>query len=152
MTARGVFILVFLLVFPGTAMAVDGKVLHHGIFEMERPGQGSWQISDVRLTDVVKAKIGTKFGIVFEVTSLESRQAVIEAILIHPPIIHPTDGMRTKESAEMGPFDVVNGRVQSSYGFGFDHEYEMVPGAWTIEIWVQGAKILEKRFSVVNGR
>jgi hypothetical protein len=51
----------------------------------------------------------------------------------------------------MGPFPVVNGAINSSYGFTFDHPYEMVPGNWQIQITFHGHVVAEKSFHVVTG-
>ena len=33
-------------------------------------------------------------------------------------------------------------------GFGFDYEYELVPGKWTFQIYYKDQKLLEKTFNV----
>jgi hypothetical protein len=42
-----------------------------------------------------------------------------------------------------------DGLVECFQGFGFDHEYEMVPGRWTIALQYEGREIASQSFVVV---
>jgi hypothetical protein len=36
------------------------------------------------------------------------------------------------------------------FGYGFENDWELVPGTWTFEIWFQGRKLAVEQFTVVK--
>ena len=43
---------------------------------------------------------------------------------------------------------VTGGRVEAQTGYGFDHDYELIPGAWRIEMQVDGKTLMTQEFTV----
>ena len=128
------------------------SITRFGIYEMAGPQGGPWKVVSVEPTSEIHLKQGRRFGIDFEMSGISEQSAVVVATLTHPEITKP-DGTRiTRSVDQMGPFPVSDGHIRSSYGFTFDHEYEMVPGTWRIEITYLGKVVAEKSFSVVAGK
>jgi hypothetical protein len=126
-----------------------GKLLRYGVFEMIGPAQGPWKTGSVKQTSVVAARTGERFGIEFEVSGIAEHSVTISATLQHPPIQKPDGVLVTNEEATMGPFEVRDGKIKTSYGFSFDHPYEIVPGEWTLAISYQGRVVVRKSFEVM---
>ncbi len=38
----------------------------------------------------------------------------------------------------------------SLHGYGFDEEWELVPGEWVFEIWYRQARIIKQTFTVIT--
>ncbi len=36
------------------------------------------------------------------------------------------------------------------HGYGFDEDWELVPGEWVFEVWHKKAKLISKKFTVVE--
>jgi hypothetical protein len=105
------------------------------------------------VTDHIRAQPGIRFGIVFELTNLPKTQnARVGIILVakYPPVRRP-DG--TTSTGCEKPFRMaVRGqdRVVSWTGFGFEHDYELVPGTWTFEVRSYSRMLCKKDFTVVR--
>lgn len=40
--------------------------------------------------------------------------------------------------------------TETLQGYGFEEDWELVPGTWTFEIWQDGRKLAEQSFTVVK--
>ncbi|MEY2518320.1 MAG: hypothetical protein QOF24_79 [Verrucomicrobiota bacterium] len=105
------------------------------------------------VTDRIRAKVGVRFGIVFELTNLPKIQnATVGIVLVrkHPPWRSP-DGA-TSTHLERSVRMLVRGqdRIVSWTGIGFDHDYEVVPGIWTFEVRSYSRLLCKKDFTVVR--
>jgi hypothetical protein len=105
------------------------------------------------VTDRISAKIGVRFGIVFELTNLPKIQnATVGIVLVtkHPLVRRP-DGT-TSTGTERQVRMAVRGqdRIVSWTGVGFDHDYEMVPGTWTFEVRSDNRLLCKKDFTVIR--
>jgi hypothetical protein len=36
------------------------------------------------------------------------------------------------------------------FGYGFENDWELVPGTWTFEIWSDGRRLAEEKFTVIK--
>ena len=43
--------------------------------------------------------------------------------------------------------DVIMGK-KALHGYGFDEEWEMVPGTWIFELWYREARLIKKTFTI----
>ena len=105
------------------------------------------------VTDHIRARPGVRFGIVFELTNLPKAQnARVGIVLVtrHPPLRDP-DG-KTSTGDEQPVRITVGGRdrIVSWTGFGFGHDYELVPGTWTFEVRSHSGMLCKKDFTVVR--
>jgi hypothetical protein len=56
-------------------------------------------------------------------------------------------GKLFKESRDS--HDVIMGK-KTLHGYGFDKEWEIVPGAWVFELWYRDARLIKKTFTVLS--
>jgi len=103
----------------------------------------------VTRTTTIPARIGVHFGFYFTVNGA-SEGGNVQVRYVNrfpgPGLTNPGTGETTHE--EEYSQDVAIGG--SNYkGWSFDHDYELVPGRWTFEIWYGDRKIAEQSFDVV---
>jgi Domain of unknown function (DUF3859) len=140
------------LIAVGCAPAANnatGSITKFGIYEMIGPPSGPWKVVSVSPATEIPAKQGLRFGVDFEITGVSETSESVVAILSHPPIVKPDGSSTTQSSDEMGPFRATDGRIKSSFGFTFDHPYEIVPGDWRIQISFHDHVVAEKSFHVI---
>lgn len=105
------------------------------------------------VTDHIRAKIGVRFGIVFELTNLPKiRNATVGIVLVtkDPPSRRP-DG-RTSTRHEESFRMPVRGRdrIVSWTGVGLMSEKDLIPGIWTFEVRSYSRLLCKKDFTVVR--
>jgi Domain of unknown function (DUF3859) len=105
------------------------------------------------VTGRIPAKLGVRFGIVFELTNLPKAQSATVGIVFvtkHPPVRRP-DGT-TSTGSERRFRMAVRGqdRIVSWTGVGFDHAEELVPGIWTFEVRSYSRLLCKKDFTVIR--
>lgn len=71
--------------------------------------------------------------------------ADLKRVLKHPKMTLP-DGSTTTGSDFVIKRRVNSNQVISYTGYGFDEDYEMVEGEWSIEIWYQNKKLIDQKF------
>jgi hypothetical protein len=100
----------------------------------------------VRSTTHIKAAVGTSFGIRVNLTG-EPKDAVVTCGFrwLHPKMTDVPSGL----SGEIDEWESQRRIGDPRYtGYTFDHQWELVPGKWTIQVLL-GRKILaEKTFNV----
>jgi hypothetical protein len=134
------------------------EILDYGIYTAkiltkkpaEKTATGDWNVIEtagiVKRTTDIPASLGTRFGILYVVKGEPTGQIVnLQKITIHPGLKNPEKKEFVYKSnylieAEIG--------IPRHSGYGFDHEWEVVPGKWTIELWYKGRKLAEKTFAV----
>jgi hypothetical protein len=105
------------------------------------------------VTDRIPAKLGVRFGIVFELTNLpviQNGKVNIVLVTRHPPFRN-RDGATATTDEE--PVRIAVGgrdRIVSWTGFGFDRPETVVPGIWTFEIRSKDRLLCKKDFTVVR--
>jgi hypothetical protein len=106
-------------------------------------------ISLVSTTTTIPARIGVHFGFYFTVTGAPSGTSVpIRYINRFPSagLANPATGESTHQE-EYTQDQSIGGSTYK--GWSFDHDYELVPGTWTFEIWYGDRKLGEQSFEVV---
>jgi hypothetical protein len=111
------------------------------------------ELANVKLvssTTTVPARIGTRFGFRYRVVGSPDGASVKMTVIIH----FPGAGLHNPKTGQLISSDVTSwtrniGAVTYS-GYGFDEEWELVPGTWTYEILYEGRKIAEQSFTVVK--
>jgi hypothetical protein len=105
------------------------------------------------VTDRIPAKLGVRFGIVFELTNLPKMQSATVGIVLvtkHPVMRRPdgTTSTGTKLPLRMA----VRGRdrIVSWTGFAFENDSELVSGIWTFEVRSYTKLLCKKDFRVVR--
>lgn len=98
-------------------------------------------------TDRIPAVKGSEFGVLFSITGSPPQALVtITTRLLTPGLQAPSaQGVRYVEEWEnQHPIGTKN----EYKGFGFEHDWELVPGVWTIQLFHRGRKLAEKSFTV----
>ena len=137
----------------------SAEIVNYGIYRVELTGQhipmpstGAGSIHPVSSailvakTNQIPAKVGTSFGLMFILNGTPAdSEADVDVIVKHPSFKTP-DGKTTAK------LDKVTWRYRMDekvgYTYTFDHDWEAVPGKWSIEIWWRGKMLTSKRFLV----
>jgi hypothetical protein len=96
----------------------------------------------------VTAQIGTSFGVRFMVVG-EPKNADVMLRTVwkipSPGLTDPKSGKRYSESTSE-----LAARIGTAYlaGYGFNEQWEIVPGVWTLQVWQGGGKLLEHNFTI----
>jgi hypothetical protein len=133
-----------------TVQSVD--IIDHGIYKIELTGDrvpvpsagaGAVQPASrtvlIATTNQIPPQIGITFGCRFVAQGQPDGAIVDLDILVRHPAFRKPDGSVTS------PLDVVPwpyriGEV-AGFTYTFDHDWEAVPGKWSIEVWRGGEKL-----------
>jgi len=103
----------------------------------------------VEKTDTIEAHLGETFGLAYTLNGgPDGGNVTVEQIWLYPP-----PGVR--ESPNSPNQLQVSRNTQSRIGlssfmmYTFDHDWELVPGTWTFQIWVGQEKLVQRSFVVV---
>jgi hypothetical protein len=99
-------------------------------------------------TTEVEGKLGIIFGILYKIIGpSKQREVPGEAIWIFPKAMtNPQTGKSAKRAFRKETFEP--GAIYHN-SYSFDDDWEIIPGVWTIEIWVDDQKLTEKSFTVI---
>jgi hypothetical protein len=99
-------------------------------------------------THEIPAVLGTRFGVSFKLTSKPPRSKVrLDVVMNTPPITNPQTGETFSTSKYSRTFPTNRKRT---VGYGFDRDWELVPGTWTLQLIHEEAVIFETDFLVVS--
>jgi hypothetical protein len=164
---RGPLALLLLSACLGEAWAQGGKVERIDIVEAglyraqtasiaEAPDTASRQrniLSETVLlapTTRVEAKIGVHFGIRYRVVGRPNNATVklVSATQYPAPGLKNPKSDSNQTRGEHSLFATIG---QINYrGYVFEHDWELVPGAWTFELWDGKRKLASQTFEVVK--
>jgi hypothetical protein len=104
----------------------------------------------VKLGTTVSGQKGVHFGFEFVIVGRpDGAKVPLKAVVIFPP-----PGLRDPETGRTQPRDeyMISARINAVQrnGYGFDHEWEAVPGTWTIQLWDGNRKLAEQNFTIVR--
>ncbi len=132
------------------------EVLYSGVVKKEIiQEEGGYTVADngrylrtrkfVDEKDMVPGTLGTAFGFIFTVRGED--QLSLAARYLHPPM---ANGL-TREITTMHemPLSVRPGETQA-FSWVFTKEWEIAPGAWTLQLWDGDKKLAEKKFTVTK--
>lgn len=99
-------------------------------------------------SEAVKAQIGTSFGARFRSVGTPNDALVsLQTVWKIPPpgLTDPRDGKTYRESRS-----TFTTRIGTDYlsGYGFNEQWEIVPGTWTLQIWRSDRLLLERNFAI----
>ena len=102
----------------------------------------------LRRTTEIKAPLGDEFGFRYRIVGSPKNAKVPVKIVT----VYPGEGLRNPKvdkptQREEHNEDRPIGRVLYE-SYHFDHDWEMVPGVWAFEIWYDGKKMAEQKFTV----
>lgn len=129
---------------------VQGEV-EYGIFQSQvqdfEPGQRvlTNQQQAIETTQVIPAKLGTKFGLRYQLAGKRKGDQPLTLLYLTPGVVTP-DGLRhdklvvQQEMAEAAVADVM--------AYEFSEYHEVVPGEWHFLVFQGDRKLVEQRFEV----
>ena len=114
---------------------------------------GRWNtlgnIQHATTTQTIPAQPGTRFGFSYIVVG-EPEGSLVS---LHVVNIFPSPGLNNPANPPPKDRDEYDRAVhvgEELYtGYRFDHDWELVPGAWTIQLWYEGHLVAEQKFTVV---
>ena len=127
------------------------KIISQGLLDAPKTltGKTNNAIVDelVQSTTTIEASIGTTFGIFVKLLG-EPEGAVVTSHFrcIHPKLTDPVSGHSGETDEWESPRPIGTPRYVS---YTFDHEWELVPGKWTIQVLDGGKVLAEKTFDVI---
>ena len=145
------------------AAEIQGKILNCGLFRFSgkeeliktpETSSGFTRVPAgtpilVASTNRIPAKIGVRFGMVYELVNVAAPDGQIKVTKIarHPKITKP-DGSSSEGFTFLEPQLVKDGRVVGWTGYGFDHDYELAVGDWEFEMRLEGKTVAKQKFTV----
>ncbi len=119
----------------------------------ESPSGSRKLVDNVRLqqaTTTVPALVGMKFGIRFKVVGSPAGARVALKVVFRFPSQGLTNPAKGKTYSVYESFsNAVVGEV-TYRGYGFDYDWEVETGPWTLEVWHEDRKLAEKTFMVTR--
>ena len=163
---RPVFVALLLLVATAPALAQAPRIeridlVDYGIYEseltrrIEDPKSVGGSRSGVKMikfkqkASTIQAQKGLQFGLRYFVVG-EPKDAQVKLRFVTR---FPSPGMRDAASGITSDRNEYVGAAKIGgadfLGYSFDYDWELVPGAWTFEIWDGDRKLLAHPFTVV---
>jgi hypothetical protein len=108
-------------------------------------------VEDIRLlqhTSDIPGVLGTEFGMLYKINSTpKGAQFQVTSVIKFP------EGGLTDEKGKVyeqatETFNVAIGE-RSFYCFGFDEQWEIVPGKWVFQIWHKNSRLAQRTFNVL---
>jgi len=145
---------------PGSK-APTGRILQYGIYELVREGKlveshvtttgkaiSRPTIQQVEQTDRIPVKKDVYFSYQYRLSNFPMTKPVVnlKRVLKHPQITLPDGTVRTG-SEYMIKGRVKRGEVFAFDGYAFSEDYELVEGDWIFQIWFEGQKLVEQKFT-----
>ena len=149
--------------FANQAFASDyiAKITEYGIYNVDKPksiefpeamsgkaqqGEGVLQ----KKTTVIPLIKNTFFGYKFTISNIDDESVKLLTLVIEHPSIVALDGISNSRLAMQIRKRPKNGVITSQIGYVLNQDYEMVPGEWTLEVFLDKKMILEKTFTTVT--
>lgn len=108
------------------------------------------KFTQIENTTTVPARVGVEFGLEYKIIGEpDGAEVTLEFVDTFPApgLADPEQAtpMRTARFERKRPIG------ETLYtGYGFEQDWELVPGTWTFEIWYEGRKLAEESFTVVT--
>ena len=149
------------LAFPVLAADVQGvEIGQYGVYTGDKIGQedaanaaAGYRSVTINIvfqqkTDTINAAVGTSFGFEYVIRSAEEGEVDLIVKYLHPAITNPKTGkVFTNQEIISGKRAIGKTHL---IGYRFDEAWEIVPGAWTIQLFYGDKKLAEKTFQVVK--
>lgn len=99
-------------------------------------------------TTNIAARIGTSFGVLVKMPG-DANGVVVRcsARCVHPRLSDPSSG----HSSEVEQWDSSGMAGEEGYiGYTLDNSWELVPGPWTLQVFMDSKLVIEKTFNVYS--
>jgi len=106
------------------------------------------KVTLVECTTNVASRLGTSFGFRVRMPGKADGSIVpCSARCIHPKLTDPSSG----RSSELEEWDTSGLAGEEGYiGYTLDNDWELVPGLWTIQVFVDSKLVIEKTFNLYS--
>ncbi len=109
-------------------------------------------VRDARLisnTDVVYAKLGTRFGLRYVLAGTSSPSLALKLVIKFPAggLRDPVSGAHYGESAQGR---TIPSGIAGYWGYQFENDWEIVPGLWVFEFWLDSSRLASQSFCIVD--
>jgi len=105
---------------------------------------------NVEATRAIPARFGVEFGFEYRVVGAPDGAEVALRFVN----IYPATGLADPASAKpilSDKFERTKKIGEVNYlGYGFEHDWELVPGTWKMEIWSGGRRLIQESFTVIK--
>jgi len=137
---------------------VTAKIIEFGIYELtghtkivnssETAGKSRYvsKVNFLKNTQDVPAILGNRFGFSYITSGLPKNSIAEIKIVYNHPVFKGKAGFIRKGLHNTND----NGSFKAIAGYGFDREFELVPGIWTIEIWSKDNLLVAKSFNIIQ--
>lgn len=140
---------------------VRGLVNQRGLYRLLRSGGivddpntstgkavASPVIQLVKSTERIPLIKGAQMYLQYRIWYLPDQPVLIKLrrVLQHPEMVLPNGSVSTGSDFSFNATVSVNQAIGYT-GYGFDEEYELVEGDWNFEIWHDGQKLVEQKFT-----
>jgi hypothetical protein len=101
-------------------------------------------------TNRIQAKIGTVFGMIYEISNPEAKDgdlADLEVVMSFPPMAKP-DGSTSRGFSHFVKSPYTNHKTWCWVDYSFDNDFELVPGLWRFEVRSGGKTLCSQEFTV----
>jgi Domain of unknown function (DUF3859) len=97
----------------------------------------------------VLGKVGTQFGLEFRIDGAPPG----EDVTLYLALVFPPQGIRNPNTGEMMhtariAFPNMKIGARCVLGYGFDNDWEIAPGLWTMQIWYRNEMLAGESFTV----
>jgi hypothetical protein len=107
-------------------------------------------VQHAETTRTVPAQVGVHFG--FRYTVVGSPSGLV--VPLHMITVFPSPGLQNPATQQVFAKSETdyNAKIGTpSYkGYSFTHDWETLPGIWTLQVWYQGREMVEQKFTVVK--
>lgn len=157
---RAASIVLFLLAGCGGGSSLGPlvRVTEYGLYargvEVVRPdpnvpsgqSRGSVGVKLEQQTQFVPLALGISFGFCFEISQVPAGLSPhVEVAVQHPEIVR-SDGARSTSFRTQPSLYSLADRLRTCVGYGFDHQFELVPGTWRFTVVVDGLPSIVQEF------
>jgi hypothetical protein len=103
-------------------------------------------------TTRIEAKVGLHFGMLFRVIGRPEKAPVRLTSITH----YPAPGLKNPQTGtvmargENTLAATIGARLVNYRGYVFEHEWELMPGAWIFELWHDKRMLAKQAFEVVR--
>jgi hypothetical protein len=99
----------------------------------------------IEQTAVVPARLGTKFGVRYQLTGKAENEQPLTLMYFTPGLVGPNGKRQDKIELQQ---KLVVGAPQDVMAFEFTEHHEVVPGEWQFMVFQGDRKLLEQHFTV----
>lgn len=161
LSAIVIFLFSLILTTPAISEVFEVEILDYGIYEFQTTQivedknaiGGTMSLAEevnlISTTKAIPAMINTNFGFRYKINGIPPGSDIrITRVTIYPPtgLTDPKSG-KTYYNYNKS-FVRRIGEKEYYVGFGFDKEWELVPGTWIFQLWYEGTKLAEEKFMV----